>query len=313
VSRTQARHPIGVVSTRTGLPQDVIRAWERRYEAVTPTRSGTGRRLYSDEDLERFRLLKAVVDSGRRISDVAQLPRKELERLAAEDREAVGRVPPARRGGGRTDSRSAPALLSEAIAAVIDLDAPRLGEVLERASLAMSSFALRAELLVPLMREIGDRWREGELRVAHEHVASAAVRSFLGMSRSQAGGPVIVMGTPAGARHEFGALIAADCARDLGWDVVYAGADLPAEDLASTAVSRDAVAVALSIVYPGSSPAIREELLRLRRLVGSEKAIAVGGAAAAEYAATLREIGATTVADLESFQEFLARSARRPR
>jgi hypothetical protein len=65
-SEQEARHPIGVVSTRTGIPQDVLRAWERRYSAVTPQRTETGRRLYSDLDLLRFRLLKAAVDSGRR-------------------------------------------------------------------------------------------------------------------------------------------------------------------------------------------------------------------------------------------------------
>jgi hypothetical protein len=45
------RHPIGVVSRRTGLGQDVIRAWERRYGAVVPQRTDTGRRLYTDEDV----------------------------------------------------------------------------------------------------------------------------------------------------------------------------------------------------------------------------------------------------------------------
>jgi DNA-binding transcriptional MerR regulator len=83
------RHPIGVVSRRTGLGQDVIRAWERRYGVVAPRRTDTGRRLYTDEDVRHLLLLKRVVDGGRRISDVSALSAGELERLVSEDQAAA--------------------------------------------------------------------------------------------------------------------------------------------------------------------------------------------------------------------------------
>ena len=77
------RHPIGVVSRRTGLKPDLIRAWERRYGAVAPGRSDTRRRFYSDADIARLQLLKRVVDTGRSIGQVANLSNEELESLAA--------------------------------------------------------------------------------------------------------------------------------------------------------------------------------------------------------------------------------------
>jgi len=76
-------HPIQVVVRRTGLSADVIRAWERRYDAVTPKRSSTSRRLYSDEDVERLLLLRRATQSGRRIGDVARLPLPALKDLLA--------------------------------------------------------------------------------------------------------------------------------------------------------------------------------------------------------------------------------------
>ena len=85
-SSDKPRHPIGVVSQRTGLPQDVLRAWERRYAAVVPQRTPTGRRLYTDLDIQRLRLLRDAVAGGRRISDVANLGVAELEALVGEDR-----------------------------------------------------------------------------------------------------------------------------------------------------------------------------------------------------------------------------------
>ena len=64
-------HPIGVVAERTGLSLDVLRVWERRYGVVQPTRDEGGRRLYSDADIERLRLLAEATSGGRAIRQVA--------------------------------------------------------------------------------------------------------------------------------------------------------------------------------------------------------------------------------------------------
>jgi DNA-binding transcriptional MerR regulator len=86
-------HPISVVVRRTGLTQDILRAWEKRYQAVVPLRTDTGRRLYTEDQVAKLRLLKQLVDGGRRISDVAELDLPTLQRLADEDaKEAVAPV-----------------------------------------------------------------------------------------------------------------------------------------------------------------------------------------------------------------------------
>ena len=40
-SKPEHRHPIKVVARRTGLTPDVLRVWEKRYGAVSPTRVDT--------------------------------------------------------------------------------------------------------------------------------------------------------------------------------------------------------------------------------------------------------------------------------
>lgn len=94
--KTEPRHPIGVVSARTGIPQDLLRAWEKRYDAVVPGRGATGRRLYTDADIDKLRLLKRAVATGRRISDVAALSLEELKALTQEDRVETVPLAPAR-------------------------------------------------------------------------------------------------------------------------------------------------------------------------------------------------------------------------
>ena len=90
-----ARHGIGVVARRTGLLADRIRVWERRYGAVEPVRSATGRRLYSDADVDRLRLLREVVDRGHAIGAVARLEIGRLAELAGVLPSRMSDLPPA--------------------------------------------------------------------------------------------------------------------------------------------------------------------------------------------------------------------------
>jgi DNA-binding transcriptional MerR regulator/methylmalonyl-CoA mutase cobalamin-binding subunit len=309
-SQSEPRHPIGVVSSRAGIAQDVLRAWERRYEAVVPHRTDTGRRLYSDEDIRRFRLLKQLVDAGRRISDVAGLSMSELETLLTEDRD--GAAPPLPRpAAGARD------FVQAAFAAVRQLDAAQLRRVLDDATLSMSPAALRDDLLCALLRETGSQWRDGKLRIAHEHLVTAVVRSFVGANRSAslagASAPGIVLAAPAGQRHEMGALLAASAAEEVGWKAIYVGADLPAAEIAAAVRASDAAALGLSLVGTPGDAAIHEELRAVRSLAGPDVAIFAGGEAAATYGPTLRAVDARIVESFGEFQEALdaLRTSRR--
>ena len=88
----EKRHPIRVVARRTGLTQEVLRAWEIRYKAVIPDRSDGGQRLYSDLDIERLNLIQQVLRGGRRIGQVAALTTDELKSMVAEDGESKLRL-----------------------------------------------------------------------------------------------------------------------------------------------------------------------------------------------------------------------------
>jgi DNA-binding transcriptional MerR regulator/methylmalonyl-CoA mutase cobalamin-binding subunit len=299
-SSNTPRHPIGLVARRTGLKPDLIRAWERRYGAVEPGRSTTRRRFYSDADVERLQLLRRVVRTGRGISQVAGLPNEELRALLAEEpAEDLPRpAPPFPEPSGEV----ADAYLSLCVAAAHRLDVAELEAQIERASVVLSRLNLLEKLLVPLLHRIGDLWKDGSLRPAHEHMVSAVVRSFLGGMRgaysSSGGAPHLVVTTPARQHHELGALIAAATAASEGWQVTYLGPDLPPEEIAAAALQGGAQAVALSITYPPDDPLLAEDLRRLRRLLNPGVALLIGGRASGSYAPILAETGALYVEDL---------------
>ena len=312
-------HPIKVVARRTGLSAHVIRAWEKRYRAVEPRRTATNRRVYSGEDIARLILLRRATLAGRSIGQVASLPTPDLRELVLADEAAQQRAP----GGAPLSERKGGAsgqALQQCLDAVADLDSEALKSSLERAEVALSKPALIQEVITPLLHQVGESWRDGSLRVAHEHLSSAIVRSFLGnmngvFAHSQEG-PRLVVTTPAGQLHELGALLVATTGASDGWHVTYLGPNLPADEIASAVEQSGARAVALSIIYPPDDRHLKEELRRLAKLLSQSSAsLLVGGRGASGYAEVLDDIGAVRLADLEELRsqlESLRTSAGNP-
>jgi MerR family transcriptional regulator, light-induced transcriptional regulator len=285
-----AHHAIQAVVRRTGLSAHVIRIWEKRYGAVEPERTGTNRRLYSEEQIERLNLLRGITQSGHSIGHVAKLPVAKLRKLAAE---SAAITQPA---------NATPSFLEESIAAVKALDSRTLENVLNRAAVELGNQGLLQRVIAPLAQGIGDLWRDGTITAAHEHFASAVIRIFLGHAArpfaASDNSPVLVVATPSGQLHELGALLVSASAANLGWHVTYLGASLPAAEIAGAAKQNRARAVALSLVYPEDDPRIEGELTRLRELLPEGMPLLVGGRAMPAYSKTLEQIGAWQTHDL---------------
>ncbi len=295
---------------RTGLSAHVIRIWEKRYGAVEPERTGTNRRLYSDEQVERLSLLRDITRNGHSISHVAKLPTAKLRALARESPGSQNASPGADPAGSSTNY-----FLNECLQAVKALDARALDETLKRAETELGAQGLLQRVVAPLAQTLGDLWHDGAITAAHEHFASAVIRIFLGhAARPFAGSdtaPALVVATPAGQIHEMGALLVGAAAANLGWHVTYLGASLPAAEIAGAVRQCRARAVALSIVYPEDDPRMDGELTRLHEALPPEVLLMAGGRAAPAYQDALEKIGATQVKDLSHLAAIL-NSLRKP-
>jgi methanogenic corrinoid protein MtbC1 len=297
----EARHPIQVVSQRTGLSLDVIRVWERRYGAVTPHRLQSGRRLYSDDHVARLLMLKRASERGLRIGDAVRRPPEELARFLDEH----DSIRPEARDSERAQKTAAEYHLKQCREAVAESAPEKLQDALDRAQIVLSAQMLIDEVLVPLTKWIGDQWSCGGLRIAQEHMASAALRDFLGkhskVGDANSGRPSVLMATPTDHLHELGALMASMACVAKGWRVHYLGPNLPAEEVVECArVTRPDV-IALSIVFPEGDPHTADQLLEIRNGIGPEKPMFVGGRAAPSYEKTIANIGARRCADIADF------------
>ncbi len=304
-------HPIKVVVRRTGLSPHVIRVWEKRYQAVEPMRTETNRRRYSDADIERLLLLQRATNTGRSIGQIAHLPTDRLRDLVHED-EAASQppVPVAAASEAPTVAAKVPGShLEDCLAAIRQLDGAELERVLMQARVELSQPMFIDRLVVPLMEAIGELWRDGSLRIVHEHLASAVVRTMLDdlstNTELTALAPKIVVTTLTGQLHEIGALIAASTAASGGWNVVYLGVNLPAEEIAAAVQQHGAKAVALSLVHPADDPRVPDELLKLRRYLSRDIEILIGGRGSHGYKAVLENIGAVHLHDLTDLRNYL--------
>lgn len=233
---SSARSRIGQVASATGIPVETLRVWERRYQVVTPERGPRGGRLYTDAHIARLRRIKQLVERGHPIGQVAGLDEAQLETVLETS------------GGG---PRALGQLRARFIAAIERLDARGAQQILDRAALRLGTRVLLLDLVAPLLRDIGDRWADGSMRICQEHIASAIVRTVLGtLLATQPPGRrarTMVVATPSGELHELGALVVASLAAIAGWDVLYLGPNLPAEEILVAAQASGAAVVGLSI------------------------------------------------------------------
>ena len=291
---------IKFVARQTGLSVHVIRVWEKRYGAVRPIRAANNRRLYTEDDVERLRLLHEATLAGHSISQIATATLPQLQRLLSES----GRTLP-----GSAATRAAEKgtfterTMEQAIASIMEMDSRALNKLLDRSAVELGSPAVLQKFIAPLAERVGDLWREGELNIAHEHFATTHITEFLNtFARPYAENvlsPHLVLATPPGQLHEMGAIIVAAAARSHGWRTTYLGAALPVEELVGALRNLQPRAVGLSIVYPPDDRALRRDLEKLRELLPKECALLLGGRSASGYGDITRKIKAIEVQTLE--------------
>ena len=298
------KHGIKTVASQTGLTQFIIRAWEKRYDVVTPLRTETNRRLYSDADILRLTLLRLATEAGHNIGRIAKLPSEELLELIGTGG-AIAQLPGIAKEVVPQET-SLRFYIASCIAAVKQFEAKALESTLFAASVAFSQPVFLEKLIAPLMQEIGEQWRAGTLRIAHEHLAAAVVRTLLGNicqgSDISVSMPNLVVATPRGQLHEIGALIAGTTAAAQGWQVTYLGPNLPVEEIVRCAGQNGAKAIGLSIVYPTDDPYLANELRKLRRGIQEHVTLFVGGSGASAYEPVIRAIGAVQIDDMPTFR-----------
>jgi MerR family transcriptional regulator, light-induced transcriptional regulator len=232
---------IQVASQLSGVATATIRAWEKRYKAVSPERGENKHRLYSESDIEKLALLYKLTELGQSIGKIAHLDIDELKKIFStllhrpyDEREVV--TP----HHEKVDLVKMRANFQIALASYkIDI----LSHELEKAKATIGPRDLCLEVFVPLYYEIGQKVEKGELTVAQEHTLSAIFSFHLGhmigmyYQEQNLRKDLILITTPEGEHHQLGILGAALLCIHHRFRFIYLSSDMPAASLAEAANS----------------------------------------------------------------------------
>jgi len=236
---------IGALASRTGVPVDTLRAWERRYGVLRPWRTEGGQRRYGNADIERVLWLAARCAEGQRISDAVTA----LTALSA--REAGAETLPV------------DALISRISTAARQGDGVRMESELDRAFAALPLVQVMELVVFPALADLGRRWATGEPVVVAEHLLSAATERRLAGRLAAARrprGPIGIVACPPGERHSVGAMALSVLMAQDGWRVSFLGADTPLGEADAVAAARRASACIAVCTVPGSADRAVQEL-----------------------------------------------------
>jgi MerR family transcriptional regulator, light-induced transcriptional regulator len=269
---------IGELSRRSGVSPELLRAWERRYGLLEPTRSPGGLRLYTPDDLTRVQAMQQHLAEGLAAAEAAALATST----------ATGDEAPT---AGAKD---------ELAAALSSFDEGAVHTAFDSLLARLSLDALLREVVIPYLHELGEQWRRGEASVAQEHFASSLLRGrLLGLARGwgRGLGPLAVLACAPGEQHDLGLLAFGLALRGRGWRIVYLGADMPIESVGDAAQAFDAAFVVVSAVDPR---ALRRHAAELRQLAGKTR-LCLGGAGAekAQVDADVLELSGDPVEEAE--------------
>jgi methanogenic corrinoid protein MtbC1 len=130
-----------------------------------------------------------------------------------------------------------------------------------------------ATVVLPLLKDVGDRWEDGTLSVAHEHFVSELVRRRLvavtsyddGRAWADTSAPVVLLACPSGERHDMVLLCVGLMLGERGVRVRFLGADTPVPAIAAAARGAGADAVVLAATRATVFTAHTSALRRLAR------------------------------------------------
>lgn len=280
-AQQQGLFPIGTVSSLTGVNAVTLRAWERRYGLIQPTRTDSGHRLYSEEDIERIKLILELLDEGIAISRV-----KDALRIARQ------KVEPDVAAPTHWD-----AYQEEMLRGVNNFDEGILDSVYNDAMSLYPVDVVTKQLLLPLLDKLGRRWMHVSTGVAEEHFFSTFMRNKLGARfhhrNQQNTGPRLIAACLPGEHHEFGLLLFSLAAHARGYRIVLLGADMPLSQLAEVAHRSNSDGIVLSGSVEVEPAQLQSELEQL--IKNSGVPVWVGGKTSERLSKEIESSGAVAI------------------
>ena len=265
--KANVKFDIAGVERETGIGKDALRVWEKRYGFPVPERDEREERLYPEDQVERLRLIKRLLDSGMRPVKVVGLTTPELNALLNQSSD-----------GAQLPSAD----LLDYIAHIKGHQAAELRVALSRVLLQQGLEEFLSKTITPLNQLVGEAWMRGEIRVFEEHLYSEQIthvlRDAIAMIRKAGDTPRVLLTTLPGEEHALGLLMAEATLSLCGAGCIMLGVQTPIQEivLAAKAHQVDIVVLSFSAAIPAMQ--VKSGLQLARNALPRKIALWAGGA-----------------------------------
>jgi len=221
------RYQIKDLERLTGIKAHTIRIWEKRYNILTPERSDTNIRYYSDDDLKRLLNISLLIQQGSKISKLSAFKDEEINAQVNESLQKTTEI----------DKDIEPFITGLTIS-MVELDEEKFNLIYFKAIHKMGFYQTMMKLIYPFLVKIGVMWGVDEVNPAQEHFISNLMRSKMlsaieDLPNVYTKKEQYLLYLPQNELHETGLIFAHYLLKERGFKVIYLGQSVPFRDLIS--------------------------------------------------------------------------------
>lgn len=211
-------YSVAQVEALTGIKAHTLRIWERRYDFLTPMRTPTNIRYYSDEQLKKLLNFGILVRNGYRVSKLNKMSDEQVY-------EEVNKVLASPDSEGSDEMKGL-------TLSMLEMNEEDFDEIFERQVIRKGFFRTITESIYPFLQYVGVLWTTNKAMIAQEHYMSNLIRQKIisaieKLAIPPKGAPSLVLFLLEGEEHEIGLLLASFMAKEMGWNVYYLGYGVP--------------------------------------------------------------------------------------
>ncbi len=221
-------YPIQELARLTGVKAHTIRIWEKRYNLITPDRTETNRRNYSDEQVRKLLNITTLLSNGHKISKIAAYSDVEIndyiyKQLFAHVQDNINAI-----------------FINDLLKTMLEFDEAGFEKIFSAVVTRLGLFEAMLQVVYPFMSKVGVLWRIDKTSPVQEHFASCIIRRKLmaaidGLLPATNKESKFLLFLPEGEWHDIGLLFANFIIRSKGHEVLYLGQDVPAENIVKIA------------------------------------------------------------------------------
>lgn len=236
------QYSISDLEKLSGIKAHTIRIWEKRYQLLTPLRTDSNIRYYTDQHLKKLLHTASLQSEGMKISAISKLSDQERAEAIRKLHEKKEHASP-----------SAQSSINQLMEACLEMDENLFEHSFNKALLTNDLVQIFTSIITPLLKRVGYFWSINKMIPAEEHFISSLIRRKLFSAIDNTPHPkqskeCWVLFLPEDEEHEIQLLLAAFLLRKSGRRVIYLGSKVPLDNIQKIIQKTEATHLQLFIV-----------------------------------------------------------------